>query len=121
MNGRLEGRSELKRKLDESSRKLEAFKKSNHSEKLKAHQQAARQQQEVKTSLQQLNEMPRSIRSLAGDLFLDDWVTGFFDSEKDQNILAWRVNLDRVLNDARVSLAETALALEEKAKKTIFR
>ena len=116
-NGRLEGRSELKRKLDESSRKLEAFKKSEHSEKLKAHQQAARQQQEVKTSLQQLNEMPRSIRSLAGDLFLDDWVTGFFDSEKDQNILAWRVNLDRVFNDARVSLAETALALEEKAKK----
>ena len=78
MNGRLEGRSELKRKLDKSSRKLEAFKKSDHSEKLKAHQQAARQQQEVKTSLQQLNEMPRSIRSLAGDLFLDDWVTGFF-------------------------------------------
>ena len=31
--------------------------------------------------------------------------------------MAWRVNLDRVLNDARVSLAETALALEEKAKK----
>ena len=111
IDGLLEGRSELKRKLDELNRKLEAFAQSDHSEILKAHQQAVSQRREVDNSLQQLRSMPERIESLVQDLFLDDWPEGVFDPEKDQNVISWREQANQLLGEAREATTKIAQTL----------
>ncbi|MEZ5598072.1 MAG: AAA family ATPase, partial [Pseudomonadales bacterium] len=116
LDGRLEGRPELERKLADLNRKLEALAQSHHAEVLKAHQQALRQRREVDTTLEQLQTTPGRIESLAQDLLLDDWPEGTFDPAKDQDAIAWRAEAERVLGEAREALAKAAHTLADKVQ-----
>jgi len=116
LDGRLEGRPELERKLADMNRKLEALAQSHHAEILKAHQQALRQHREVDTTLEQLQATPDRIESLAQDLLLDDWPDDTFDPLKDQDAIAWRADAERVLTKAKEVLANTAHVLVEKVE-----
>lgn len=116
LDGRLQGRPELERKLADLNRKLEALAQSQHAEVLKAHQRALRQRREVDTSLEQLRMMPGRIEALTQDLLLDDWPEGTFDSAKDQDAIAWRDEAERTLGEAREALEKAARALAEKVQ-----
>ena len=116
LDGRLESRSELKRRLADLNRKLEAMSQSHHAEVLKAHQQAQRQRREVDVTLEQLQEAPARIESSAQDLLLDDWPEGAFDSKRDADALAWKTEAERILGEAREALARAAHALSEKVR-----
>lgn len=116
LDGRLEGRPELERKLADLNRKLEALAQSHHAKVLKAHQQALRQRREVDTTLEQLQTTPGRIESLAQDLLLDDWPEGTFDPAKDQDAIAWKVEAERVLSGAREALAKAAQTLADKVQ-----
>ncbi len=114
MDGRLESRPEIKRKLDELNRKLEAISQSAHSEILKAHQQAVGQCREVNTSLQQLRRIPDHIESLVQDVFLDDWTEGVFDPKKDQNMISWKNQVDQILGETREAIIKIVRNLMDK-------
>ncbi len=114
MDWRLQGYPELKRKLDESGQKLQAFQQSDHSEILKAHQQALRQRAEVDISLKQLRITPSRIESLAYDLLLDDWPADVFDPAKDMHATAWRSQADQILENASGELVKVAQTLNKK-------
>lgn len=116
LDGRLEGRPELERKLADLNRKLETLTQSHHAEVLKAHQQGLRQRREVDTTLEQLQTTPGRIESLAQDLLLDDWPEGTFDPVNDQDAIAWKAEAERVLGEAREALAKAAQALAEKVQ-----
>lgn len=106
IDGRLENRSELERKLEELNRKLEAIAQSDHSEVLKAHQNSMAQGREVDTLLQQLQEMSERIGSLSQGLLLDDWPEGIFDHEKDQNVISWRNKAEQILKETREKITK---------------
>lgn len=116
LDGRLEGRPEYERKLADINRKLDALAQSHHAQILKGHQRALRQRREVDTTLEQLQEIPERIESLAQDLLLDDWPEGTFDPATDQDAIAWRAETERVLSETRETLAKAAHALAEKAE-----
>ncbi len=106
LEGRLAGRQELQRKLDEVSRKLDTLTQSHHAEVLKAHQQATRQRREIDATLEQLKEIPERIQTFAQDLLLDDWPEDVFDTELDADALEWRREVEKVLSEALEALAE---------------
>lgn len=117
VEGRLQGRAEVERKLADLNRKLEAFTASHHTDLLRAHQRAVRQQREVDTLLEQLAAMPQRIEALAKDLVLDDWPAGVFDPTQDGEAIAWRTDVEAHLTEAREALAEVSrsLAMSEQA------
>lgn len=112
---KLAGRPELERKLEDSKRKLEAF-TTDHPELLKSHQQALRQRREINVILDQLEEMPDQISSIAEDLLLDDWPDGVFDASQDGDVLAWRREADRLVEEKRAELARSAEMLKDKVQ-----
>ncbi len=116
LDGRLAGRPELERKLADLNRKLEALAQSHHAEVLKAHQQALRQRREIDTTLEQLQTTPGGIEALAQDLLLDDWPDGTFDATRDREALAWRVEAERTLGEAREALGRAADTLAAKVR-----
>ncbi|WP_029131815.1 TrlF family AAA-like ATPase [Sedimenticola selenatireducens] len=116
LDGRLDGRSELERKLADLNRKIEALSQSHHAEVLKAHQQGLKQQREVNTTIEQLQATPDRIESLAQDLLLDDWPDGTFNAEQDADALAWRAEAEGALREAREALAMAAQALTAKVQ-----
>lgn len=111
MDGRLESRPELERKLADLTRKLEALAQSHHAEILKAHQQALRQGREIEGTLEQLQATPSRIDTLAQELTLDDWADGVFDTERDADALAWKTEADRILGEAKEALTRVAQTL----------
>ncbi len=111
LGGRLEGRPELQRKLDDVIRKLDAFTKSHHADVLRSHQRAARQRREIEGTLAQLREMPERVQSLARELLIDDWPDGTFDIARDADAIEWRSEADRALAEFRQSLAQAAETL----------
>ena len=106
IDGRLEDRPELNRKLDELNRKLEAIAQSDHSEILKIHQNSAAQGREVDNLFQQLQQMSERIDSLAQDLLLDDWPEGIFDPENDRNMISWRNHADQILKETSEAISK---------------
>ena len=116
LEGRLAGRQELQRKLSEVTRKLEAFTQSHHSDVLKAHQQAARQQREIDGTLAELEEVPERIKAFALDLLLDDWPEDVFDIAQDADALAWRGEVEGLLTEARETLTHAADTLVAKTQ-----
>ena len=116
LDGRLAGRPELERKLAESKRKLDALAQSHHSEVLRAHQRARRQHREVETTFDQLKAMPKRIDSLTREIQIDDWPEGAFGVTQDQDILAWRDEVERVLSESRDELSKVARAFEQQLK-----
>lgn len=115
LDERLAGRPEVERKLADSKRKLEAF-TTDHPDVLKAHQQALRQSREINVILDQLAEMPDHITEIAEDLLLDDWPDGVFDDSQDGDVLAWRLEADRLVEETRAELARGAETLKDKVK-----
>jgi len=116
LDGKLESRPELERKLADLTRKLDALSQSHHAEVLKAHQQALRQRREIGTTLEQLQSTPDRIKSLAQDLLLDDWPDGTFDAAQDGDAFAWRIEAERALQESRDALAKAAHTLAEKVQ-----
>ncbi len=112
---KLAGRPELERKLEDSKRKLEAF-TTDHPDFLKAHQQALRQRREINVILDQLEETPDHISSIAEDLLLDDWPDGVFDASQDGDVLAWRREADRLVEEKRAELGRSAESLKDKVQ-----
>jgi len=111
MDGRLESRPELERKLADLTRKLEALAQSHHAEILKAHQQALQQGREIEATLEQLQATPGRIDTLAQELTLDDWADGVFDPERDADTLGWKTEADRILGVAQEALTRVAQTL----------
>lgn len=111
MDGRLESRPELERKLADLTRKLEALAQSHHAEILKAHQQALQQGREIEATLEQLQATPGRIDTLAQELTLDDWADGVFDPERDADGLGWKTEADRILGEAQEALTRVAQTL----------
>ena len=116
LDGRLAGRPELERRLADLERKLATLAQSQHAEVLKTHERALRQGRELEITLDQLQEAPDRIDSLAQDLLLDDWPGGMFDPATNQNAIAWRADAEQVLEQARKALEGAARALREKAE-----
>ena len=116
LEGRLAGRQELRRKLSEVNRKLEAFTQSHHADVLKAHQQTVRQRREIDNALEQLKEMPGRIQAFAQDLLLDDWMDGTFDVGQDADALMWRREVDQAMSEALEALEETAQSLSARTQ-----
>lgn len=116
LGGRLSRRPEAQRKFDEVTRKLDVLAEAQHSETLNAHQRAVRQRREIETSLAQLTALPKRVESLTPDLLLDDWPGGVFEPKADQDVLAWRQDAERALNDARAALHKGAEALGDKVR-----
>jgi len=114
MDGHLNGRSELERKLTDLNHKLATVAQSDHSEILNAHRRSLRQRREVEMSLQQLREMPNRINAFTHDLLLDDWSDGTFDPAKDHGLIIWKDQAIQVLDEAGKALTKTARNLQEK-------
>ena len=113
LDGRLAGRDETQRKLDDIKRKLEGFAKAQHAGILKTYQLASRQRREVKLLLEQAGGFRKRLRELATELTLDDWPEGSFDSAADADVLAWRDLVEQAVIQAREQLEQTAKRLEE--------
>ena len=116
LGGKLAERPELKRKLTDLVRKLEALTQSDHAEALKAHQQALRQRREIDTTLDQLKSASTKIKALAQELLLDDWPDGAFDAVQDGDALAWKVEAGRAVSEVRAELKRVADAHTEKVQ-----
>ena len=116
LDGKLAERPELKRKLTDLVRKLEALTQSDHAEVLKAHQQALRQRREIDTTLDQLKSASTKFKALAQELLLDDWPDGAFDAVLDGNALAWKVEAGHAMSEVRAELKRVADAHTEKVQ-----
>ena len=117
IDGRLDSRPELERKLKDLNRKVEALTQSHHAGVLKAHQQALRQSREVDTTLAQLREIPGRIETLANDLLLDDWPEATFDTAQDEDVLSWKFDAGLALAGTRHALTSAAETLSKEVQK----
>lgn len=113
IDGQLEDRLELERKLDVFDRKLNLIAQSDTSKILKTHKQSVRQLSEINNSLKQLLETPERIKSFVDEILIDDWPDEVFDSEKDQDIISWRNQVDQMLSTTREALTNIADKLIE--------
>ena len=111
LEGRLAGRPEVQRKLNDVMRKLDVFTESHHADVLRSHQRAARQRREVEETLTQLSAMPERVRSLVHELLLDDWPDGTFDVARDADAIEWRSEADQTLAEFRQSLVQAVETL----------
>jgi energy-coupling factor transporter ATP-binding protein EcfA2 len=110
LDGKLAGQAEIERKLDETSKKLEALAKTNHLAVLHAYTQAQQQKQEIDTLFEQLSECAHHITELPKRIVLDDWPNQHF-VERDPNLLAWRKDVDAQIKQVRTNLLEQAQRL----------
>ena len=115
LEGKLQSRPELERRLADLQRKINALAESHHSEVLRAYQQAMWQRREVDATRQQLKETPSRIVDLARDLLLDDWPDGAFDASQDSDAFAWRGEAEQALSEAREELERAADKLAARA------
>lgn len=109
LDGKLTSEPEVKRKLDETSKKLEALSQTDQASVLRAYGQSQHQSREVKNLFEQLQGESTRIADLAEHIVLDDWPSQYF-TEQDADILALRQEVD-----SRVALVRTEL--QEQAKK----
>lgn len=113
IDGQLEGRFELERKLDVLDRKLNLIAQSDTSKILMTHKDSVIRLSEINTSLEQLMETPERIKSMVEDLHISDWQDEVFDSEKNQDIISWRNQVDQMLSTTREALTNIADKLIE--------
>lgn len=110
LDGKLAGEPEVKRKLEETSKKLAALSQTDQASVLKAYGQSQHQSREVKTLFEQLRSDAGRISDLAEQIMLDDWPTQYF-SEQDADILALRKEIDGQVEQVRTGLQEQAKKL----------
>ncbi len=106
MDRKLKERAELELRGEDLDRKIEAFQRSQHARVLQAHQRALRQIREIDRTLKDLDEMPPRIEDLAKNLLLDDWPEGVLDPNIDEDVIAWGLEVRRVVSKARASLED---------------
>jgi predicted metal-dependent phosphoesterase TrpH/energy-coupling factor transporter ATP-binding protein EcfA2 len=107
LDGKLAGEPEVKRKLEETSKKLAALSQTDQASVLRAYSQSQHQSREVKTLFEQLQEDASRISDLAEETMLDDWPTQYF-TEQDAEILALRKEIDARVTQVRTGLQEQA-------------
>ncbi|MBA6413597.1 chromosome segregation protein SMC [Parahaliea sp. F7430] len=107
LDGKLAGEPEVKRKLEETSKKLAALSQTDQASVLKAYGQSQHQSREVKTLFEQLQDDAGRISALAEQIILDDWPTQYF-TEQDTDILALRKEIDAQIVQVRTGLQEQA-------------
>mgnify|MGYP002647873502 FL=1 len=110
LDGKLAGEPEVKRKLEETSRKLAALSQTDQASVLRAYGQSQHQSREVKTLFEQLQDDSGRISDLAEQIMLDDWPTQYF-SEQDTDFLALRKEIDGQVEQVRTGLQEQAKKL----------
>lgn len=110
LDGKLAGEPEVKRKLEETSKKLAALSQTDQASVLKAYGQSQHQSREVKTLFEQLRSDAGRISDLAEQIILDDWPTQYF-SEQDADFLALRKEIDGQVEQVRTGLQEQAKKL----------
>ena len=110
LDGKLAGEPEVKRKLEETSRKLAALSQTDQASVLRAYGQSQHQSREVKTLFEQLQDDSGRISDLAEQIILDDWPTQYF-TEQDADILALRKEIDAQVAQVRTGLQEQAKKL----------
>lgn len=110
LDGKLAGEPEVKRKLEETSRKLAALSQTDQASVLRAYGQSQHQSREVKTLFEQLQNDAGRISDLAEQIMLDDWPTQYF-TEQDADILALRKEIDAQVAQVRTGLQEQAKKL----------
>lgn len=109
LQGKLAGKPEVERKLQEIERKLAAFSQTDHATVLRSFAQAQHQQREVEGLLQQLDGGATAIETLAEQIMLDDWPEHF--GSQDADLLAWRQAVDQSVEQARAHLHQQATDL----------
>lgn len=110
LDGKLAGEPEVKRKLEETSKKLAALSQTDQASVLKAYGQSQHQSREVKTLFEQLQDDSDRISDLAEQIMLDDWPSQYF-TEQDADILALRKEIDAQVAQVRTGLQEQAKKL----------
>jgi energy-coupling factor transporter ATP-binding protein EcfA2 len=110
LDGKLASEPEVKRKLDETSKKLEALSQTDQASVLRAYGQSQHQSREVKILFEQLQGESARITDLAEQIVLDDWPTQYF-TEHDADILALRKEIDSHVTLVRTELQEQAKKL----------
>ncbi len=108
LEGKLATRPEVERKLGDVKKNLDALTKAHHTEVLNAYQRAARQDSATKQTLAQLGTIPERLDALAGEVILDNWSDGTFDSGSDADALTWRTEAERIVTDTRTTLQKLA-------------
>ncbi|MYB36892.1 MAG: AAA family ATPase [Gammaproteobacteria bacterium] len=116
LNGRLERRPEVERKLSEVKQKLDVLAETQHADILRAQQRAVRQRREVGVSLEQLDAMPSRLEAVTQEVLLDDWPNGVFEPTADADVLSWRQDAEGTLTEARAALRHAAEAAREQAR-----
>jgi hypothetical protein len=110
LDGKLASEPEVKRKLDETSKKLETLSQTDQASVLRAYGQSQHQSREVQTLFEQLQNDSTRISDLAEQIVLDDWPTQYF-TEQDADILALRKEIDSHVTQVRTELQEQAKKL----------
>ncbi len=103
LNGKLDGKAEVERKLEEVGKKLAALSQADHAAVLRAYAQARGQEREVSNLFEQLRDGAQRIASLPDQLVLDDWPSQHF-GEQDADLLAWRNEVDQKIAQIRDDL-----------------
>lgn len=112
IDGKLDAVPEIKRRLQEAERKLEALAQGDHAAVQQAYARAQQQTRAVEETLAQLRRAIVTLRQTADNLLLDDWLLQHF-GEADADLLAWRNEADALLAQTREHLAQEAAALEQ--------
>jgi ABC-type lipoprotein export system ATPase subunit len=107
LNGKLSGLPEIERKLGETEKKLETLSQTGHAAVLRAFARAQHQRREVNTLIEQLGDGSARIGELSDSIALDDWPEQYF-SEQDAEILAWRKEADKLVEQTRADLQKQA-------------
>lgn len=110
LDGKLAGEPEVKRKLEETSKKLAALSQTDQASVLRAYGQSQHQSREVNTLFEQLQNDAGRISDLAEQIVLDDWPAQYF-TDQDADILALRKEIDAQVAQVRSGLQEQAKKL----------
>lgn len=110
LDGKLAGMAEVRRKLDEVTKKLATLAHSNHAAILQNHARMQRQRKLVNDVFKQVGEDAKRLAQLADELILDDWPSQYFDAA-DTDVLAWKQEMDTEMAHLRQELHARAQAL----------
>jgi energy-coupling factor transporter ATP-binding protein EcfA2 len=111
LDGKLAGKAEMERKLEEVTKKLTALSQTDQAAVLRAFALSQNQKREVRTLFEQLRDGAARIRELAGEISLDDWPEQYFSEPQDADILVWRTEADALIGRAQEGLQKQADAL----------
>ncbi|MCL2161081.1 MAG: AAA family ATPase [Betaproteobacteria bacterium] len=110
LDSKLLGKSEVERKLGETTKKLEALSQTDHAAVLRDYAQTQHQIREMKSLFDQIHDDAKRVADLTDHIGLDDWPSQYF-TEQDDDLLAWRKEIDSRVELVRANLREQAKTL----------